>query len=301
MNTTPPTTETDPTLLSLGELLPIDESGGRDAPAAKANGGADADDGTSPRDPRRRSFYAGAWRRLPRDLGYLIPTAALFGTFYYALPTAAYPYLVAHPWTLSRPTMAVALFAALFAAWAFGAVERKRIGWAEPRPIHPVDWTPRWTRNRAMRVLSAVADRHHWLHLLHALVVYPLVSMVTLGAGALLAVGFVLPVLGTMAVLERGDRVDAYIVDVGLTPPSTWIPVIVLGAVTMLLSIVLLPLWARGATLAHFWIDHLLLGGFRPDVLPRRALGPMTPRGGAVPVESRTRQRIERALHDGPR
>ncbi|MWJ15782.1 sensor histidine kinase [Clavibacter michiganensis subsp. michiganensis] len=293
MNETSPTTE--------AESTPVPPE---DLPAAPADADdrADTDEGagTPPPAVRRRSFYADAWRHLPRDLGYLALTALLLATVYFALPTAVYSLFDSLLWSASGLFAAVALLVALFAARGLGAVERVRIGWAEPRPIRPVDWTPRWQQNRAMRILSAVANPHYWLHLLHAVVVYPLVSFVTLGAGALLVAGFLGPIAGGIAILGYGWRLEQVLTDHGYDAGRTFALAAVLGIVAMVLSVVLLPLWARGAVLAHYWTDHALLGGFKSDVLERRVQGLEQSRAGAVTAEGQTLRQIERDLHDGP-
>ncbi|CAQ00459.1 histidine kinase [Clavibacter sepedonicus] len=294
MNETPPTTE--------AESTPVPPE---DLPAAPADADdrADVDAGDATRPPalpRRRSFYADAWRHLPRDLGYLALTALLLATVYFALPTAVYSLFDSLLWSASGIFAAVALLAALFAARGLGAVERVRIGWAEPRPIRPVDWTPRWQQNRAMRILSAVANPHYWLHLLHAVVVYPLVSFVTLGAGALLVAGFLGPIGGGIAILGYGWRFEELLVERGYDAGRTFALAGVLGVTAMILSVVLLPLWGRGAVLAHYWTDHALLGGFKSDVLERRVQGLEQSRAGAVTAEGQTLRQIERDLHDGP-
>ena len=274
-------------------------------PAAPADADADADDrpdagDATPPTPRRRSFYGDAWRHLPRDIGYLALTALLLATVYIALPATVYSLFDSLLWSASGLFAAVALLAALFAARGLGAVERVRIGWAEPRPIRPVDWTPRWQQNRAMRILSAVANPHYWLHLLHAVVVYPAVAVVTLGAGAALAAGFLGPIVAGIAMLGYGWRIEQDLVDHGYDAPRTFALVAVLGVTAMILSVVLLPLWARGAVLAHYWTDHALLGGFKSDVLERRVQGLEQSRAGAVTAEGQTLRQIERDLHDGP-
>ncbi|KAF0259848.1 Sensor histidine kinase ComP [Clavibacter michiganensis subsp. michiganensis] len=293
MNETSPTTE--------AESTPVPPE---DLPAAPADADdrADTDEGagTPPPAVRRRSFYADAWRHLPRDLGYLALTALLLATVYFALPTAVYSLFDSLLWSASGLFAAVALLVALFAARGLGAVERVRIGWAEPRPIRPVDWTPRWQQNRAMRILSAVANPHYWLHLLHAVVVYPLVSFVTLGAGALLVAGFLGPIAGGIAILGYGWRFEQVLTDHGYDAGRTFALAAVLGIVAMVLSVVLLPLWARGAVLAHYWTDHALLGGFKSDALERRVQGLEQSRAGAVTAEGQTLRQIERDLHDGP-
>ncbi|WP_233549033.1 sensor histidine kinase, partial [Clavibacter lycopersici] len=227
-------------------------------------------------------------------------TALLLATVYIALPAMVYSLFDSLLWSASGLFAAVALLAALFAARGLGAVERVRIGWAEPRPIRPVDWTPRWQQNRAMRILSAVASPHYWLHLLHAVVVYPLVAFVTLGAGALLVAGFLGPIGGGIAILGYGWRFEQALTDHGYDAGRTFALAAVLGVVAMILSVVLLPLWARGAVLAHYWTDHALLGGFKSDALERRVQGLEQSRAGAVTAEGQTLRQIERDLHDGP-
>ncbi|MBM7412344.1 signal transduction histidine kinase [Clavibacter michiganensis] len=291
MNETSPTTE--------AESTPVPPE---DLPAAPADADdlADTDEGAGTPPARRRSFYADAWRHLPRDFGYLALTALLLATVYIALPAAVYSLFDSLLWSASGLFAAVALLAALFAARGLGAVERARIGWAEPRPIRPVDWTPRWQQNRATRILSAVASPHYWLHLLHAVVVYPLVSFVTLGVGALLVAGFLGPIAGGIAILGYGWRFEQILVDHGYDAGRTFALAGVLGVTAMILSVVLLPLWARGAVLAHYWTDHALLGGFKSDALERRVQGLEQSRAGAVTAEGQTLRQIERDLHDGP-
>ncbi|MBF4621429.1 sensor histidine kinase [Clavibacter sp. VKM Ac-2542] len=291
MNETSPTTE--------AESTPVPPE---DLPAAPADADdrADTDEGAGTPPARRRSSYADAWRHLPRDFGYLALTALLLATVYIALPAAVYSLFDSLLWSASGLFAAVALLAALFAARGLGAVERVRIGWAEPRPIRPVDWTPRWQQNRATRILSAVASPHYWLHLLHAVVVYPLVSFVTLGVGALLVAGFLGPIAGGIAILGYGWRFEQILVDHGYDAGRTFALAGVLGVTAMILSVVLLPLWARGAVLAHYWVDHALLGGFKSDALERRVQGLEQSRAGAVTAEGQTLRQIERDLHDGP-
>ncbi|OUE24129.1 sensor histidine kinase [Clavibacter michiganensis] len=297
MNETSPTTE--------AETNPVPPGSLPDAASADADADADARPDAAPpaappSAPRRRSFYGDAWRHLPRDLGYLALTALLLATVYFALPAVVYSLFDSLLWSASGLFAAVALLAALFAARGLGAVERVRIGWAEPRPIRPVDWTPRWQQNRAMRILSAVANPHYWLHLLHAVVVYPLVAFVTLGAGALLAAAFLGPIAGGIAIAGYGWRFEQVLTDNGYDAGRSFALAAVLGVAAMILSVVLLPLWARGATLAHYWTDHALLGGFKSDVLERRVQGLEQSRAGAVTAEGQTLRQIERDLHDGP-
>lgn len=236
-------------------------------------------------------FYREAWRRLPRDFGYMALTAVLLCTLYAAFPAALFGRGLRD---LFNPFVLLMFFIALFVARWLGQFEKLRIGWADPRPIRPVDWTPRWQQNWWTRTGSAVANPHYWLSLLHAAVVYPLAALVTVGAGALLAVGFLWPLAlaGAYSVFGYGASLVEIPADLG------W--VVVLGLLSMAASVVLLPLWARGSVLAHYWIDRGLLGGFRAEQLEQRVAGLQASRAGAVTAEGQTLRQIERDLHDGP-
>lgn len=239
------------------------------------------------------AFYRDAWRRLPRDFGYMALTAVLLCTLYAAFPAAI---LGGGFRDLFNPFVLLMFFVALFVARWVGQFEKLRIGWADPRPIRPVDWTPRWQQNWWTRTGSAVANPHYWLYLLHAVVVYPLAALCTVGAGALLIVGFTWPIaVGGIALLNRLDA--GYLGGLGV---ASVVGIGLAGLVSMAASVVLFPLWARGSVLAHYWIDLGLLGGFRAEQLEQRVAGLQASRAGAVTAEGQALRQIERDLHDGP-
>ncbi|MCA5923586.1 sensor histidine kinase [Curtobacterium oceanosedimentum] len=237
-------------------------------------------------------FYRDAWKRLPRDFGYMALTAVLLCTLYFAFPTAIFGGGFRD---LFNPFVLLMFFIALFVARWLGQFEKLRMSWADPRPIRPVDWTPRWQQNWWTRTGSAVANPHYWLYLLHAAVVYPLAAVVTVGAGALLLVGFTWPIVAG-GLYFVGNIAAGYVPD-GL---GSLVGVGFLALLSMAASVVLLPLWARGSVLAHYWIDFGLLGGFRAEVLERRVAGLQASRAGAVTAEGQALRQIERDLHDGP-
>ncbi len=239
------------------------------------------------------AFYRDAWRRLPRDFGYMALTAVLLCTLYAAFPAAVFGGGFRD---LFNPFVLLMFFIALFIARWLGQFEKLRIGWADERPIRPVDWTPRWQQNWWTRTGSAVANPHYWLYLLHAAVVYPVAALVTVGVGALLVAGFAWPiVIGGVDLLNRasagyfGGFDGASVVTLGFV-----------GLLSMAASVALFPLWARGSVIAHWWIDHGLLGGFRAEVLEQRVAGLQASRAGAVTAEGQALRQIERDLHDGP-
>ncbi|OIH97367.1 histidine kinase [Curtobacterium sp. MCBA15_001] len=241
-----------------------------------------------PPTPTAGEFYRGAWRRLPRDLGYMALTAVLLCTLYFAFPAVVFGGGFRD---LFNPFVLLMFFVALFVARWLGQFERLRISWADRRPIRPVDWTPRWQQNWWTRTGSAVANPHYWLYLLHAVVVYPLAALVTVGAGLLLVAGFLWPVVLAGVFLLRGYLPYG-------SPPL--VTLVALGLASMAASVALLPLWARGSVLAHFWVDFGLLGGFRAEQLEQRVAGLQASRAGAVTAEGQTLRQIERDLHDGP-
>ncbi|WIB78547.1 sensor histidine kinase [Curtobacterium sp. MCPF17_002] len=239
------------------------------------------------------AFYRDAWRRLPRDFGYMALTAVLLCTLYVAFPAAIFGGGFRD---LFNPFVLLMFFIALFVARWLGQFEKLRIGWADTRPIRPVDWTPRWQQNWWTRTGSAVANPHYWLYLLHAAVVYPLVALVTVGAGAVLLAGFLWPlVLGGVFLLN-----DVRVGYAGSTDVGFVVGVGFIGLLSMAASVVLLPLWARGSVIAHYWVDFGLLGGFRAEQLEQRVAGLQASRAGAVTAEGQALRQIERDLHDGP-
>lgn len=250
-----------------------------------------------PPQPTAGSFYREAWKRLPRDFGYMALTAVLLCTLYFVFPAAV---LGGGFRDLFNPFVLLMFFIALFVARWLGQFERLRISWADPRPIRPVDWTPRWQQNWWTRTGSAVANPHYWLYLLHAAVVYPLTALVTVGAGALLVVGFFGPFFAGFTALRYGWDINVFLMQNSFDQSWAWILGALACAVSVSASVVLFPLWARGSVLAHYWVDFGLLGGFRAEVLERRVAGLQASRAGAVTAEGQALRQIERDLHDGP-
>ncbi|ROR31202.1 signal transduction histidine kinase [Curtobacterium sp. JUb34] len=238
------------------------------------------------------AFYRESWKRLPRDFGYMALTAVLLCTLYVAFPAAIFGGGFRD---LFNPFVLLMFFIALFVARWLGQFEKLRIGWADRRPIRPVDWTPRWQQNWWTRTGSAVANPHYWLYLLHAAVVYPLVALVTVGAGAILLAGFLWPIAVGGLFLLNNVRSGYFPDGIGFATGIGF-----LGLLSMAASVVLFPLWARGSVIAHYWVDFGLLGGFRAEQLEQRVAGLQASRAGAVTAEGQALRQIERDLHDGP-
>lgn len=285
----PGATEPMPTQPNAAPADPTPSSWSSTPPPTGPGAGAGSGSGTG---MTAGAFYRDAWRRLPRDFGYMALTAVLLCTLYVAFPAAIFG---GGSRDLFNPFVLLMFFVALFIARWLGQFEKLRIGWADPRPIRPVDWTPRWQQNWWTRTGSAVANPHYWLYLLHAAVVYPLAAVVTVGTGALLVLGFSWPIVVGGLYLANNVRVGYFPDTVGFMAG-----VGLVGLLSMAASVVLFPLWARGSVLAHYWIDFGLLGGFRAEQLEQRVAGLQASRAGAVTAEGQALRQIERDLHDGP-
>ncbi|HEY8589214.1 MAG TPA: sensor domain-containing protein, partial [Naasia sp.] len=118
--------------------------------------------------PAERSGYLTRWARVPRELGFLLPTlpivlisltvlSALFTTGVGSLLVIFGIFLV---------------LAALFAARGFGVFELLRLQGAGFPPIRPPAWD-RLARGRSgwAKVFSPAIDGHYWLYLLHGMIV----------------------------------------------------------------------------------------------------------------------------------
>jgi signal transduction histidine kinase len=289
---------TDTDRLDLATTVPLDDAvpPGATTPMPEqpvtSTGGDDTPPGMS-----AREFHRHAWRRFPRDFGYMALTAVLLCTLYFAFPAAV---LGGGFRDLFNPFVLLMFFIALFIARWLGQFERLRISWADPRPIRPVDWTPRWQQNWWTRTGSAVANPHYWLYLLHAAVVYPLTALVTVGAGVLLVVGVFGPFVAGFTALRYGWQVNQYLMVNSIDQGWAWGLGFAACVVSVVASVLLLPLWSRGSVAAHYWIDFGLLGGFRAEVLEQRVAGLQASRAGAVTAEGQALRQIERDLHDGP-
>jgi signal transduction histidine kinase len=246
----------------------------------------------------RANFYVRAWRRLPRDLGYLALTAVL-------LPTA-YALLYALFWGgIGSIAAIIGIFlvlAALYAARFLGRIELVRIHWAEPRDIRQVNWKHGTGQNAFFRIFSALGEPHYWLFLLHALLLLPVVGILTTSVtlswitAALAAVFY--PAYRSMLpdnvhLQIPWNRAAAFFrVDEAV--------IVAISVIVGLLLLALLPLLTRTFVRLHFQLDRLLLGGFRSRDLEKEVADLSASRSAAVSAEGTALRRLERDIHDGP-
>lgn len=246
--------------------------------------------------------YGAVWRRVPRALGYLVPTfiiaivvasilSSLFSTAVSLLIVIVGIYLLALTLLLSRYA---------------GQFEIARLRLSGETPITP----PVWSTDPAMvwwkRWLRPLANGRYWLALLHAAVIAPIIATVSFVVLTvwltLIVVAVAMPirlaVLGTRDWQFNPRTADWVIADGWLqsVAPAIAVAAIVLGVI----AVVTLPYVLRGLTWLHAAIARPFLGRFTNEQLEQQVSNLFTSRQAAVAAEGSALSRIERDIHDGP-
>ncbi len=248
--------------------------------------------------------YGALWRRVPRALGYLVPTFAIaiavMSILSSLFSTAISLLIIIGGIFLLSLTLLLARYA--------GSFEIARLRWSGETPIAepqwPADPTAVWWR----RWLRPLANGRYWLALLHAVVIAPIVATLSFIVlvlwvsliGAAVSLPITLAVRGPENwITGRGPlRFQAWADSVNL---ETLVPVIatiiiVLGVV----ALVTLPYVLRGLTWLHAAIARPFLGRFTNEQLEQQVSSLFTSRQAAVAAEGSALRRIERDIHDGP-
>lgn len=263
-----------------------------------------------PRNPGNpgRTGYLGRWRRVPRELGFLLLTLPI-ATVGYAVSIALFSAGVG---TLVTFFLGVfLLIGMLYVARGFGTLELVRLQWAGLPTIERPEW--RAAKGFWAWMRSVLGNGHYWLYTLHTAVVNYIVSVVSwvvtvvwlsvgLGGASYWIWERFLPQPNSQWYLSRwlfevfGDRAVDWRAS-GLDFRSLDILVeLLLG----ILFLVTLPHVTRGLTLLHHGIARGMLGAFRSDDLRRRVVDLSASRTAAVSAEGTALRRLERDIHDGP-
>ena len=194
------------------------------------------------------------------------------------------------------------VLAALYAARFLGRIELVRIHWAEPRDIRPVSWKRGTGQNAYFRIFSALGDPQHWLFLLHALLLLPVVGILST------SVTFSWITIALASVFYPASRLilpDALHLQIPWNQAAAFFRVdraviIAVSVIVGLLLPALLPLLTRILVRLHFQLGRLLLGGFRSRDLEKEVADLSASRTAAVSAEGTALRRLERDIHDGP-
>ncbi len=236
--------------------------------------------------------YGALWRRVPRALGYLIPTFVIaivvMSVLSSIFSTAVSLLIVIVGIFLISLTLLLARYAGQF------EIARLRLSGETPisEPVWPADPTAVWWR----RWLRPLANGRYWLALLHAVVIAPIIATISF---VVLVVSFAIigsAVFAPLAVLFGwGDTIRFG----GLGEDFRAVAMVVLIALGVV-AIVTLPYVLRGLTWLHAAIARPFLGRFTNEQLEAQVSSLFTSRQAAVAAEGSALRRIERDIHDGP-
>ncbi|WP_150308596.1 sensor histidine kinase [Planctomonas psychrotolerans] len=255
--------------------------------------------------------YGRMWRSVPRELGFLL----------LAMPIAVVTF-IAVVTLFSTGVSTIALFfgvffiiAALLASRAFGTFEMARLEWAGRPPIPRPAWTnsgdPAGFWAGLLRVLS---NGHYWLHLLHAMAVNFVVSIITW----IITVFWLSVALAGVTYwlwvqwLPAGRGEDDWLYRTVLGGVAPWLlpgldatvePLIGEAIFQVLLGVIFLatlPFVTHGLTLLHDVIARPMLGAWRSEFLQREVADLSESRGAVLAAEDQSLRRLERDIHDGP-
>lgn len=255
---------------------------------------------------KRPAAYWRLWRKVPRELGFLILT----------LPIAVVGFAVAVTLLSAGAGTLVTFFigaflliGALYVSRGFGILELVRLEWAGRPRIERPEWQDARAREGFWGWLrSVLGNGHYWLYLLHTLVINFAISLITW----VITVVWVSVGLGALSyglwwrTVPKGDG-NWYLADwlLGLFGASAQGGArdaleVVFTAAIGLVVIATLPFVTRGLVLLHHVIARGVLGAFRSDALQREVIALSASRGAAVSAEGHSLRRLERDIHDGP-
>ncbi len=259
-----------------------------------------------PADTRQRAGYGALWRRVPRELGFLLLTLPVIVAGFSVLSVVFFT-------GVSTIAIFVGLFVivgALYVARGFGMFELSRLRWAGQPPITPPQWLPRGEAPTPLRsLLGPLVNGHYWLYLLHGMVVNFIVGLISwivtvvwvtvaLGGISYWFWGRFLPYDGQDVWLGR-TVLDWLLADNGITADPRVVES-VFQFIVGLIFLVTLPLITRGLTLLHQVIARGMLGAWASEALQREVADLSASRGAAVAAEDQSLRRLERDIHDGP-
>lgn len=283
------------------------EQNTRPAPISGTLGTMHADQPAAAPAPATAGGYAGLWRGVPRELGFLL----------LAMPIAIVGLAVLSVVFFTGTGLLAAfvgifiVVAALYVARAFGALELVRLRAAGVPRIAEPEW-PRAGAGAGFwrTTLGPLADGHYWTYLLHGLVINPVVSIVTWT----LSITWLATGLGGVTYWfwarfipeDDPDRfwlsgvIFEFFVPGQQLGVDRFVADSVFNLVVGAIFLATLPFLTRGLTRLHHTIARGLLSRWRSDDLRREVAALNASRGAAVQAEDQSVRRLERDIHDGP-
>ncbi len=265
----------------------------------------DAVSSTRPLAPAKRG-YGALWRGVPRELGFLVLT----------MPIAylAFSILNGTLWAgVGTLVIYIGIFlvvGSLYIARGFGTLELVRLRWAGRPEITRPNWNPGDKPVTFLRgTFGPFTNGHYWLYLLHALILNPIISMISW----VVTITWVSVGLGGTTYwfwdrfVPHGNSefylskvIYEFMVPGSTAPFNPTTGDNVLEFVFGVIFLVTLPFITRGLTLMHQVVARGVLGAWRSEALQREVADLSASRGAAVVAEDQSLRRLERDLHDGP-
>lgn len=244
--------------------------------------------------------YGALWRRVPRELGYLVPTfviAIIVATVLTSLFSTALSLLIIIGGIfLLSLTLLLARYAGAF------EVARLRLSGEAPiaEPEWPADPTMVWWK----RWLRPLANGRYWLSLLHGAIIAPIIATLSF---VVLTVWFSFIAVAVLAPIRLAVGDAPWLVgDRQTSGPEFRLPVEVLPVLATIaialgvIALVTLPYVLRALTWLHAALARPFLGRFTNEQLEQQVSSLFTSRQAAVAAEGSALRRIERDIHDGP-
>ena len=253
--------------------------------------------------------YLRAWRRLPRNLAYLLA----------GLPVAVAGFVVVVTLIVTGAALTIIWVgipigvAGLVVARGFGGLELIRLAAAGQAPIAQPDWRRPRATGIVRRLLAIIADGRYWVRAVYvapvdfALSIVSWVFAVVWSVGALGGVSYwfwerFLPRPGPDNLWLHA--VVWHFFDRGYTVEPTLAGRIagesVLFALVGVILLLTLPAVAGAFVAAHHGVARGMLGERRSAQFERLAREAESSRESAVIAEDRSLRRLERDIHDGP-
>ncbi len=246
--------------------------------------------------------YGALWRRVPRALGYLIPTFIIAIAVSAALTSLVSGAAGLIVFVVGIFILSLTLLLARYA----GTFELVRLRYSGETPIARPVWVSDPTMVWWRRWLRPLANGRYWLSLVHGAIISPIIATVSF---VVLTVWFSL-IVAAAALPIRLAIVGPDLWAVGATDPdwviaSGWLervaPTLAVVAIVLgTIALVTLPYVLRGMTWLHAALARPFLGRFTNEQLEAQVSNLFTSRQAAVAAEGSALSRIERDIHDGP-
>jgi signal transduction histidine kinase len=252
------------------------------------------------------STYGALWRRVPRELGFLLLTLPIVVAGLSVLSAVFFTGVG----MIAILIGLVIVVAALYIARGFGTFELVRLRWAGQPRITPPQWEPKGEPLTPIRtLLGPLVNGHYWLYLLHGMVVNFIVGLVSW----IFTVVWVSLALGGstywfwarfLPAENRNDWLHRVVLDWLFPNNSLSVdPLVAESLFQLVLGVIFLltlPFITRGFTLLHQLIAKGMLGAWASEALQREVADLSASRGAAVAAEDQSLRRLERDIHDGP-